>query len=168
MVRFDGSRRVTLRNRKFLRKYVPVQLQPRRLSIDSDLALRLPAATTENPTGHSITPAVTPTHATRSTPAATNTGIPTHSAPHPTASPSKVTPSSSETPSRGNLLQSRRQLAYTEPPSPDSRPVDVSVDTGPSRETPNCTTPPTDLLCLPVRRSGRTRTAPEWQKDYVM
>ncbi|KAH3747303.1 hypothetical protein DPMN_181728 [Dreissena polymorpha] len=101
-------------------------------------------------------------------PAATNTEIPTNSAPHSTVSHSKVTPSSNETPSKSNLQQSRRQLAYTEPLSPDSRPVDVSVDTRPSRETPNRITPQTNLLCTQVRRSGRTRIAIEWQKDYVM
>jgi hypothetical protein len=37
--RVDGSRRVTLRNRKFLRKYVSVQLPPKRFTIDTDTTL---------------------------------------------------------------------------------------------------------------------------------
>lgn len=40
VVRIDGSRRVTLRNRKFLRKYIPMQVKPKRLIIDSDVGLR--------------------------------------------------------------------------------------------------------------------------------
>ena len=37
IVRVDGSGGMTLRNRRFLRKYIPVQTQPPRLTIDGDL-----------------------------------------------------------------------------------------------------------------------------------
>jgi len=40
VVKVDGSGRVTLRNRKFLRKYVPVQHPSARATIEHDLALR--------------------------------------------------------------------------------------------------------------------------------
>jgi len=36
-IRVDGSRRITLRNRKFLRKYFPVQPPARHRTIDCDL-----------------------------------------------------------------------------------------------------------------------------------
>ncbi|CAG2189575.1 unnamed protein product [Mytilus edulis] len=39
VIRVDGSGRVTLRNRKFIRKYEPVNKYPERISIDTDLKL---------------------------------------------------------------------------------------------------------------------------------
>ncbi|CAG2217501.1 unnamed protein product [Mytilus edulis] len=39
VIRVDGSGRGTLRNRKFIRKYEPVNKYPERISIDTDLKL---------------------------------------------------------------------------------------------------------------------------------
>ena len=65
VVRVDGSGRMTLRNRKFLRKYVPVIPRPPRHTIDEDLLRRnlamgphMPAHTTSrgnvNPTDNTV------------------------------------------------------------------------------------------------------------------
>ena len=55
MVRVDGSGRVTLRNRKFLRKYEPAMIAPNRRSILEDLK-NIPIAshpnTTDSSKGH--------------------------------------------------------------------------------------------------------------------
>ena len=49
VVREDGSGRMTVRNRKFLRKFVSVHLLPLRLSITDDLRYRKTSADTEKP-----------------------------------------------------------------------------------------------------------------------
>ena len=49
VVRVDGSGRMTVRNRKFLRKFVSVHLLPLRLSITDDLRYRETSADTEKP-----------------------------------------------------------------------------------------------------------------------
>ena len=50
VVRVDGSGRMTVRNRKFLRKFVPVHLPTPRLSITDDLRYRKTSADMDKPT----------------------------------------------------------------------------------------------------------------------
>ena len=61
VVRVDGSGRVTLRNRKFRRKYIPVYKPPARATIDDDIDSwrniipgSLPVTTPHTETGKSI------------------------------------------------------------------------------------------------------------------
>jgi hypothetical protein len=49
VIRTDGSGRVTLRNRKFLRKYTPFRKQPKHRTILQDLECAKPATTTTAP-----------------------------------------------------------------------------------------------------------------------
>ena len=49
-IKIDGSGRITLRNRKFLRQFTPVQKQPPRHTIDADIRLTAKPTTPENTT----------------------------------------------------------------------------------------------------------------------
>ena len=70
IVRVDGSGRFTLRNRKFLSKYIPVHLPAPRLTIDDDIGLhrnslhppvpRSHSGSTARPLGHSEVPGLPP------------------------------------------------------------------------------------------------------------
>ncbi|XP_046863513.1 uncharacterized protein LOC124457279 [Xenia sp. Carnegie-2017] len=53
-VKVDGSNRITLRNRKFLRQFTPVQEQLPKYTIDTDLLL-IPKVSTENLTPNKMT-----------------------------------------------------------------------------------------------------------------
>ena len=75
VVKVDGSGRVTLRNKKFLRKYIPALTPPPRLTIDGDIGVQRPMVWqnivhTTTPTSHkeaygpSITSPMPPQHPT--------------------------------------------------------------------------------------------------------
>ncbi|XP_046846784.1 uncharacterized protein LOC124440433 [Xenia sp. Carnegie-2017] len=53
-IKVDGSNRITLRNRKFLRQFTPVQEQSPKYTIDTDLLL-IPKVSTENLTPNKMT-----------------------------------------------------------------------------------------------------------------
>ncbi|XP_014670775.1 PREDICTED: uncharacterized protein K02A2.6-like [Priapulus caudatus] len=151
-IKIDGSGRVTLRNRKFLRKFCPVhndQLPPR--SIYDDLATRV---TVPAPV---VTPPLRDLDSDSATPA-TQTGPPlppvltSVNTPRRRTSPASVTPAA---PGRGTQ---RRVVFQTPPPAP---------------ETPSAPPPPEPDVTPPApatgqRRSARATSVPTWHKDYSM
>ena len=106
-IKIDGSGRITLRNRKFLRKFSPVHHDRPIRSIYDDLAIRV--------TG--LTPVVTPQlHDDPATPMG-HTPPPTVTSartPQRKTTPDAVTPT---TPGRDT---SRRPILQTSPPAPDT------------------------------------------------
>ena len=83
VVRVNGSERDILRNRKFLRKYIPVHLPAPRLTIDDDIGLhRNSPHSTARPLGHSEVPGLPPLTAASPLPSTTSAG-PVTSPQHP-------------------------------------------------------------------------------------
>ncbi len=126
-VRVDGSGRATLRNRKFLRRYVPVRAKRTPLSITNDMP-QPPASSFTPFIPHNTTRTVTPTPAHDDSPrAATPDAIPFPSTPAPltpSAGPPMVqdvtppaTPLDCETPSPFPASPPRTPLA-TKPRTP--------------------------------------------------
>ena len=105
VIRVDGSGRITLRNRKFLRRYVPVQAPQPRRTIYDDLRhiTQLPAKPVASPTLRPTTCLPTTPTSNQPTPEPTPSQSPTSTIPT-TASPAHLSPSHSEpavnTPSR--------------------------------------------------------------------
>ena len=144
VVRVDGSGRVTLRNRKFLRQYHPVQARPRTVTLDLDqgqsqesrpqtLLPPAPLAPTEQITGQdppSCAPPVFPANSHEDGALPSDHDIP--STPAPTDDTSITVP------------------ADTAPKPPQQQPNDIVVTQ---------TTP---------RRSSRITKRPIWQADYEM
>ena len=106
----DGSGRITLRNRKFLRKYTPLQIQPPRQTIDDDLQnipkpLIKPKTLASSPNGSDQPHAI---QLYRQTPeAAPNTADPTPCSNHQTSTPNTLHHSALETQEINGLQQER-------------------------------------------------------------
>lgn len=177
VIRVDGSGRVTLRNRKFLRRYIPVKPTPPRMTIDNDLGLRKPD-TSNHPTDED-----SPCKAKKSP------SRPQHKTPANT--PSETPPNSQiSRPSSRKQLLSDSPDTVTHPcsdfPTPDTDPpsgnysdplpdsgsdhpltTPATVPLGPQSP---ATTPPasghTDAES--PRRSSRPTKRPAWHKDYEM
>ena len=142
-----SSGRITIRNRKFLRKFTPVYQPERRRSIFDDLKL-LPTGTSSEHDQSLATPAklVDPP----STPAQVSTLPPSVNQHPPTASPCSPGPPS-QPPTMTPTVVS--------PPLASPSPVPLQLpQTDP-------TSPPTNL-----RRSSRIRKPPKWQisGDYIL
>ncbi len=76
-IKVDGSGRVTLRNRKFLRKYLPVIPPARPRSILDDLRPPIPPQIIENPLAkHPLPPTETPPSPVSTTPPPLNENLP--------------------------------------------------------------------------------------------
>ncbi len=172
LVRLNGSRRLTLRNRKYLRK-IPPTIQPREQA-------HTYAPTTPNPMKVSPTP--TPTPAPKGyeqllfvKPATSDhhhhEAIPVCSAPptidpslmgSPTRSPDPPLVSPNRTP-----ISSRLRSTNTDDPSPQTTP-----QTTPPTPPLVSSTPPRDNGGqgdrVVAQRPSRDRRAPLWQKDYEM
>ncbi|CAE1306768.1 unnamed protein product [Acanthosepion pharaonis] len=160
VISVDGSRRVTLRNRKFLRKYVPVQLPPSKLTIDNDIRIRNAAPT--------LTPTIVSNDVTTTSPQLTEPKNPIAS--DPPAQP-VISPKVSQTP------RNAPTVLETAPPDREKPTFDgdLSFDTtvSPSRASmsnPSSleTTPSSPRMLNTPRRSGRAKHAPKWFKDYIM
>ena len=163
VVRVDGSGRVTVRNRKFLRKYQPVVRPPPRLSVDVDIwapnsrspspppSPTPPLTATPPPTApaHDPSPPAPPTPAVPAQPASPS-ALPTPSTP-PRPRPHAASPSALPTPST--------------PPRPrlsPSRSVSVPPMSPPMGPSPSAAVPP-----AAPRRSTRDRRPPAYLSDYV-
>ena len=165
VVRIDGSRRVTLRNRKFLRKYVPVQGLPKRLTIDADVGLRQPPAYMPPVVPTAAAPGTAPSPG-MSTPVKHVSKLPDMS-PLPAHSPTMEPPC--ETPTHTLVRQSGRQLTYMEPQNPDVNPLHADLPLGPPLvEMDHVPAPTVETTPTSLRRSSRVKHAPEWQNDFVM
>lgn len=153
VIRIDGSRRVTLRNRKFLRKYLPVQSPSHKLTIDNDIGIRrsfpVPSQSIATPCypKNSGSPDGT-------VPSVMRTPIPKPELPEYTQTPTSRCP----TPQSSTTRTIRRQLTYGTPgqssglsPNASTTPIVPAVDITPT-----------------PRRSSRTSHAPAWQKDFIM
>ena len=144
MIKIDGSGRITLRNRKFLRKFIPVYYDRPTRSIYDDLATRVtgqtPLVTPQLPDeGDPATPATQTGH----TPSPTVTSA---RAPQRETTPDAVTPTTPgrDTPRRP-ILQTPRPARAPETPEPD------------------VVEPPAPPIGL--RRSSRATGVPTWHKD---
>ncbi len=169
VVRVDGSRRVTIRNRKFLRKYDPVYHKPPRHTINQDLS---PKAAAHIPTSES-------------SPHPKSENIPLPEVNDRIVLPIPITPSLSPT----NQLTEREASAPqplqtlgspTSTFTPDiPMPVTESETTVPDTSTdssPSTLPEPTRAATVPsparptrgkITRSGRQVKPPKWMNDYI-
>lgn len=158
LIRVDGSGRTTLRNRKFIRKYVPVHALP------SPTSIRTPTTSLSSP----LTPALSPTCPTP--PVKDNTHPPVtlhHSTPDPAVQrdnlPYPTSSSPQASPRLTKIIPSSPNAGSGTPTSP--RPLETPRDMSPS--SPDHPDPPSPSPASPdVRRSGRSRHPPTWHRDY--
>lgn len=160
MVSVDGLRRVTLRNRKFLWKYVPVQLPPSKLTIDNDIRIRNAAPT--------LTPTIVLNDITTTSPQLTE--------------PKNLI--ASDPPIQPVISPKVSQMPWNAPTGLETAPPDrkkptfdgdLSFDTTvlpsqASMSNPSSleTTPSSPRMLNTPRRSGHAKHAPKWFKDYIM
>jgi len=160
VVKVDGSGRVTLRNRKFLRKYIPVQCPGAKTTIEHDLGRRW-----TTPSTYVTLPA------------------PAFSPPlQDQTSPSDELPLSHPTTQIGTSPGARDDIRPTPHSTPGAQRLDVnrqpSEPTSPTR-VPNVLPTPVSPTSLPAAvpsasptpeagRPARARRPPTWHKDYVM
>jgi hypothetical protein len=148
VVRVDGSGRMTLRNRKFLRKYVPVYEPQVRRSILEDFPMNPTRSGTQS--NDMPLPDTMDTHEEKAltqlpAPTPPNDREPLVAQPEVTQMP--VQPQNVDTP-------------LTPISSPDRSSPQTSVPAAPK--------PPIAQQSLePVRRSERKKQSPQWMKDYV-
>ena len=152
-VKVDGSGRVTLRNRRFLRKFTPITPPEPPRSIDIDVGTRFASIPPPLRSIPSMLPS--PPDVATTTPAGpTLTPDVTHRSPsHGSPSPVMPRPSYQPTP---DIATPRRPIM------PNSRP--------PSRRIipPTSPFPPRAPPEPAVRRSNREPKAPRWHTDYEM
>ena len=172
VVRVDGSGGVTLRNRKFLRKYAPVVPRQPHHTINNDLNYMKQPTKIVSPSARTIDD-IPDSHTADMIP---HTPIPHTPIVHKQTRPSDLTlsqtsPSSPSTPPQ----QVRKQLptVSTLPRIPSPRlspPPDHSRLSEPA--TPSQTVPPLPdvelLLATPPGRPKRSARPPAWHKDYQM
>ena len=139
-IRVDGSGRITLRNRKFLRKFTPAMT--RAAPDNRDAFPRLPVANELQHTRPTPTPAVRPP----CTPSLT-----AHQPHAPTAMSPPLTVQLPPAPPSTRLLQDNI------PTTPEPMPLRSHVTPTPHAPSPD----------VPLRRSTRTTVLPSWLKDYV-
>ncbi len=156
-VKVDGSGRVTLRNRRFLRKFTPIACPEPPRPIGVDLGMKLTPTPLPPRTISPMLPSppdVAPTTPARPTPAPDVTHrSPSHDSQSPVAPTAVTTPSHHPT------------LDITTP----SRPI-MPSSTPPARRIIPLTTPlPPKVPPEPAaRRSNREHKAPGWHNDYEM
>ena len=157
VIKVDGSGRVTLRNRKFLRRYLPVIPEPRKISIDTDLLFE------------KLSKRLSSLPATQN-----DVDAPAPETPPPDAevephAPLPVVPQSLAP------AQPVRDAA-PQPPAPAQRARDAAPPAAPAApETPHpqppaAVPPPPAQPAAPaaeLRRSQRQRSKPKWHSDFV-
>jgi hypothetical protein len=167
VVRVDGSGRVTLRNRKFLRKYTPVYAPKPNLTIDNDLISRprpvnqdTPALTHCESPAHSYSP--TSQAANRCTPSTTSTQTVPDTAVFEKRYPGlqETQPTQIDVNKQPVTSPSQKRAPYE--PSP---PVTPTTAIAPNYQPPQVH-PPKTLVVTP-RRSDRSKSKPLWLNDYV-
>ena len=163
----DGSGRVTLRNRKFLRKYAPVVPRQPHHTINNDLNYMQQPTKIVSPSPRTIDD-IPDSH--------TADMIPHTPIVHKQTRPSDLTlsqtsPSAPSTPSQQVRKQLPTMSTLPRIPSPQlSPPPDHSRPSEPA--TPSQTVPPPPdvelLLATPTGRPKRSARPPAWHKDYQM
>ena len=163
-VKVDGSGRVTLRNRRFLRKFTPITRPEPPRPIAIDLGMRL------DPTP--LTPL--PPHVAPTTPAHPTQAPDVTERSHPHGSQSPVAPTAVTTPLRHpTQITSTPRRLIMQSPIPPSSPLPQITST-PRRLIMQNPIPPSSPLppdAPPepiVRRTRREHKAPGWHKDYKM
>ena len=148
VIRVDGSRRVTLRNRKFLRKYIPVIAPRAKLTLDGDIGLpRSMPSSPEQSNGPPGTPMPTPTCQPPSANSPVRTPSPVTRISTPKLSHSELIQTrvpSHDTPRPLTNRDTRRQLTYDTPtqvttgnmsPAKGRQIPEASADSSPRRST---------------------------------
>ena len=158
VVRVDGSGRVTIRNRKFLRKYHPVQTPPPRLTVDHDIGIHRPVIPQTVRSPSATMSKVTPTHK-EATQGPLKTPVNPPPSTNPTPQPPKLT---SPTPPPDAVVTPAQQLSPAQPP--DSQPVNPCPPPDPDPPPPASV----DVPAATPRRSGRSSRKPAWHSDYDM
>lgn len=172
LIRVDGSGRQTLRNRKFLRKYIPVYQPSQRRSILEDIAHLPPHSLPEtpppkiHPSTQPITPNVpTPTPNEPHSRANTDNALtPTISTPHPVTqanhgqNPSTDTPSTPPTQPSPHTQPTRHYTPTL--PTPISNDTSTQAQANPTSQQPS--SPKTTPSPQPLRRSTRKTQPPKW------
>ena len=167
VVRVDGSGRVTLRNRKFLRKYAPVVPRQPHHTINNDLNYMQQPTKIVSPSPRTIDD-IPDSHTADMTP---HTPI-VHKQTRPSdLTLSQTSPSAPSTPSQQVRKQLPTMSTLPRIPSPQlSPPPDHSRPSEPA--TPSQTVPPPPdvelLLATPPGRPKRSARPPAWHKDYQM
>lgn len=159
VIRVDGSGRVTIRNRKFLRKYTPVYTQTTPRTVLEDLRYHMPPVYDS----HATSPTETHKPASEST-TLLNEETTTEVSPSPAASD---LPNATPEPSLP------RTTALTEPPATtlthESEGPSPSLlnNVPPAPQPPNMNTatpPPTNTN---LRRSSRVKRKPDWLHNHI-
>ena len=178
VVKVDGSGRVTLRNRKFLRKYIPIQIPPPKMSIGPRIPTQMrippPPDPARYPVPHygadSQAPA-TPRPLMPQDDNPSSTSDPPVMPPRTTTGP--ATPPKSGTRPDCSTDRGQRHLVYddttplghtaSQPSSPlgTQASPDCGIPSKPSLMPSVDATPPAD-----PRRSGRATRRPVWMSDY--
>ena len=155
VVRVDGSGRVTLRNRKFLRKYMPVLPRAPLAMAPGPAAVLIPPAKVATPASRSpVMPPSTKPHPPHTDPSDTADDSPGLPAPPPVIqTPPPLTNFHPDSPRRpaaaGPVPRALRALLPHNAPGHKEHPI-------PSAPTPDLHTPP-------VRRSARQTSPSAWQ-----
>jgi len=161
-VKVDGSGRITIRNRKFLRKYIPIQAPKPKHTLDIDLKhlghIDIPDTTSIS--APSPAPHVSPKDDTTTSygPVTPTLTMPSPTMPSPMPSPTMPTPATPTT-SRPTTATPRRIL-------------DIGAKTPPVRmstQVPSADLKDATHSGSPApRRSSRPKHAPKWQSDFDM
>ena len=163
VIRVDGSGRVTIRNRKFLRRYIPVNPGPSRLTIDHDLGSWKPDLTVCPPNNDPVSMVQKPTKSpTKPDASPKPLTTDTHDTTTFTQAPeddSFASGPDTNVPQRSPMVHSKHDTSIMAKSLPDqSKPA--PLDSPPSIATPS--------ELEPLRRSNRITKKPTWHNDYKM
>ena len=161
VIRVDGSGRITIRNRKFLRKYAPVRIATPRLTIDDDLQHHASRRTSQPQPRRQKEP----TH-TIATPARWKDNV---ESPKKTVPPAVATPSSAivpDIPPTAPMDEDRAINVPTSTPTPQDTPAPTMTPTASTDVAPELEKIPTPTMPTRVSRYGRNIKPPNWLEDY--
>lgn len=159
VIRVDGSGRVTLRNRKFLRKYIPVHSAPPKTTVADDLirwtlrtshssSPRAPPDRTDQPAGPQLSEPSGPTAASPTPATAVNSPL------HPPTS--HMIPPVANTPPRRQAVPS---------PPPAETPPRTAASPTPRQPTPDSRASIPATTAPPVGRTRSGRIFTPWSKN---
>ena len=162
VIRVDGSGRVTIMNRKFLRKYTPVATPAPRHLITDDLAYS-PRCVTTKPLRPIKNPDNTPPPSCPNTPVKPPFMAKQHTTVVPPSDPSAVVDDPIDPP-QSSLRRLALQPATPSPPQPVAQPT----PTLPISNVPSPAYVPVSPTPAPAGRPKRTARSPAWHSDYKM
>ena len=161
VIRVDGSGRITIRNRKFLRKYAPVRTATPRRTIDEDLQYHASRRTPQ--------PQPRRQKESRHTIATPERWKDSVESPKKTVPPAVATPSSAiapETPPTAPMDEDRATNVPTSTPTPQDNPAPTMAPTASTDVAPKLENIPTPSMPTRVSRYGRNIKPPNWLEDY--